>query len=65
MRNGVDQNERRGKSAPVIRCAIYTRESTEEGLEQHALDVNAVVDSALGGPCRCLLTSRSAPSTTT
>src|SRR5207245_7050485 len=46
MRNGVDQKEGRGKSTPVIRCAIYTRKSTEEGLEQEFNSLHAQRESA-------------------
>src|SRR6266581_751278 len=46
MRNGVDRNEGRGKSAPVIRCAIYTRKSTEEGLDQEFNSLQAQRESA-------------------
>src|SRR5436190_17029612 len=46
MRNGFDQKEGRGKSAPVIRCAIYTRKSTEEGLDQEFNSLDAQRESA-------------------
>ena len=46
MRNGVDRDERRGKSTPVIRCAIYTRKSTEEGLDQEFNSLQAQRESA-------------------
>src|SRR5438874_10028904 len=46
MRNGVDHKEGRGKSAPVIRCAIYTRKSTEEGLDQEFNSLHAQRESA-------------------
>src|SRR5881275_1508879 len=41
MRNGIDHKEGRGKSAPVIRCAVYTRKSTEEGLDQEFNSLDA------------------------
>src|SRR2546421_3397875 len=34
MADGFSQKDGPAKNAPVIRCAIYTRKSTEEGLEQ-------------------------------
>src|SRR5207244_7927142 len=35
MRDGLSQKDGPAKNAaPVVRCAIYTRKSTEEGLEQ-------------------------------
>src|SRR5947207_14982159 len=46
MRNGVVHKEGRGKSAPVIRCAIYTRKSTEEGLDQEFNSLHAQRESA-------------------
>src|SRR5438094_7215895 len=46
MRNGFDQKEGRGKSAPVIRCAIYTRKSTEEGLDQEFNSLHAQREAA-------------------
>ncbi len=46
MRNGFDHKEGRGKSAPVIRCAIYTRKSTEEGLDQEFNSLDAQRESA-------------------
>src|SRR5437588_2658692 len=46
MRNGFDQKDGRGKSAPVIRCAIYTRKSTEEGLDQEFNSLHAQRESA-------------------
>src|SRR5438270_8829921 len=46
MRNGVDHKEGRGKSTPVIRCAIYTRKSTEEGLDQEFNSLHAQRESA-------------------
>src|SRR5438046_10194701 len=46
MRNGFDQKEGRGKSTPVVRCAIYTRKSTEEGLDQEFNSLDAQRESA-------------------
>src|SRR5438046_8877729 len=46
MRNGVDHKEGRRKSAPVIRFAIYTRKSTEEGLDQEFNSLDAQRESA-------------------
>ena len=46
MRNGFEHKEGRGKSAPVIRCAIYTRKSTEEGLDQEFNSLDAQRESA-------------------
>ena len=34
MRNGYEHNQKQEKRAPLVRCAIYTRKSTEEGLDQ-------------------------------
>jgi adenosylhomocysteinase len=36
----------KGKAAPKVRCAIYTRKSTEEGLEQEYNSLDAQRDSA-------------------
>src|SRR5437773_6373223 len=46
MRNGFEPKEGRGKSAPVIRCAIYTPKSTEEGLDQEFNSLDAQRESA-------------------
>jgi site-specific DNA recombinase len=46
MRNGFDNREGRGKGAPLIRCAIYTRKSTEEGLDQEFNSLQAQRESA-------------------
>src|SRR6266404_6161842 len=47
VRNGFDHHkEGRVKSAPVIRCAIYTRKSTEEGLDQEFNSLDAQRESA-------------------
>src|SRR5947207_8888273 len=46
MRNGFDHKEGRRKSAPVVRCAIYTRKSTEEGLDQEFNSLDAQRESA-------------------
>jgi site-specific DNA recombinase len=44
MRNGVDGN--RTKEAPLVRCAIYTRKSTEEGLEKDFNSLEAQREAA-------------------
>src|SRR5216683_944031 len=44
MRNGYEHNQRREKSA--VRCAIYTRKSTEEGLDQEFNSLHAQRESA-------------------
>ena len=36
----------RGKQVPAVRCAIYTRKSTEEGLEQEFNTLDAQRESA-------------------
>jgi site-specific DNA recombinase len=41
MRNGHKQNQGQEKRTPVVRCAIYTRKSTEEGLEQEFNSLDA------------------------
>jgi len=46
VRNGFDHKEGPRKSAPVIRCAIYTRKSTEEGLDQEFNSLDAQRESA-------------------
>ena len=46
MRRSVDHKEGRGNSAPLIRCAIYTRKSTEEGLDQEFNSLQAQRESA-------------------
>src|SRR5438552_17736397 len=46
MRNGFDHKEGRGKSTPLMRCAIYTRKSTEEGLDQEFNSLQAQRESA-------------------
>src|SRR6476660_8571640 len=46
VRNGFENKEGQGKSAPVIRCAIYTRKSTEEGLDQEFNSLQAQRESA-------------------
>src|SRR5437868_7899872 len=46
MRNGSEHKEGRGKSTPLIRCAIYTRKSTEEGLDQEFNSLDAQRESA-------------------
>ena len=46
MRNGYKQNQGQEKRATVVRCAIYTRKSTEEGLEQEFNSLDAQRESA-------------------
>src|SRR5438477_8673702 len=46
MRNDSNVNTDRGKSPPVVRCAIYTRKSTEEGLDQEFNSLHAQRESA-------------------
>ena len=41
MRNGYKKNQEQEKRTPVVRCAIYTRKSTEEGLEQEFNSLDA------------------------
>src|SRR6202158_1627097 len=41
MRNDLSPNAARGKSVPIVRCAIYTRKSTEEGLDQEFNSLHA------------------------
>jgi site-specific DNA recombinase len=42
----VQKNNREGKSAARLRCAIYTRKSTEEGLEQEFSSLDAQREAA-------------------
>jgi site-specific DNA recombinase len=44
MHNGADGN--RTKEAPLVRCAIYTRKSTEEGLEKDFNSLEAQREAA-------------------
>src|SRR3954463_16548278 len=46
MRNGHEHNQKQEKRAPVVRCAIYTRKSTEEGLDQEFNSLDAQRESA-------------------
>src|SRR6202158_4443130 len=41
MRNDLSPNAARGKSPATVRCAIYTRKSTEEGLDQEFNSLDA------------------------
>src|SRR3989441_9554434 len=47
MRDGLSQKDGPAKNAaPVVRCAIYTRKSTEEGLEQDFNSLQAQREAA-------------------
>ena len=47
MHNGFDyKKEGQGNGSPVVRCAIYTRKSTEEGLDQEFNSLHAQRESA-------------------
>src|SRR2546428_10260013 len=46
MADGLSQKDGPAKNAPVIRCAIYTRKSTEEGLEQDFNSLQAQREAA-------------------
>src|SRR5712692_305892 len=47
MRDGLSQKDGSAKNAaPVVRCAIYTRKSTEEGLEQDFNSLQAQREAA-------------------
>src|SRR2546428_2852010 len=46
MADGFSQKDGPAKNAPVIRCAIYTRKSTEEGLEQNFNSLQAQREAA-------------------
>src|SRR6266404_6828535 len=46
MRNDLSLNAARGKSPTTVRCAIYTRKSTEEGLDQEFNSLHAQRESA-------------------
>ena len=46
MADGFSQKDGPAKNAPVIRCAIYTRKSTEEGLEQDFNSLQAQREAA-------------------
>src|SRR5216684_8368474 len=46
MRNDSSTNATRGKIPAAVRCAIYTRKSTEEGLDQEFNSLQAQRESA-------------------
>ena len=46
MRNDLSTNATRGKSPVAVRCAIYTRKSTEEGLDQEFNSLHAQREAA-------------------
>src|SRR5881394_1291309 len=46
MRNGYEHNQKQEKRSPIVRCAIYTRKSTEEGLDQEFNSLHAQRESA-------------------
>src|ERR1700720_496515 len=46
MRNDLSVNTARGKSPATVRCAIYTRKSTEEGLDQEFNSLHAQREAA-------------------
>ena len=47
MRNGKDkQPVQSGQSAKIVRCAIYTRKSTDEGLNQNFNSLDAQREAA-------------------
>jgi site-specific DNA recombinase len=46
MRNDLTVNAARGKSPATVRCAIYTRKSTEEGLDQDFNSLHAQREAA-------------------
>jgi len=46
MADGLSQKDGPAKNAPVIRCAIYTRKSTEEGLDQDFNSLQAQREAA-------------------
>jgi site-specific DNA recombinase len=46
MRNDLSVNADRGKSPATVRCAIYTRKSTEEGLDQDFNSLHAQREAA-------------------
>ena len=47
MHNSFDyKKDGRGTGSPVVRCAIYTRKSTEEGLDQEFNSLHAQRESA-------------------
>src|SRR3989442_15896112 len=46
MADGLSQKDGSAKSPSVVRCAIYTRKSTEEGLEQDFNSLQAQREAA-------------------
>src|ERR1700682_4995810 len=46
MRNDSSTNATRGKLPAAVRCAIYTRKSTEEGLDQEFNSLHAQREAA-------------------
>ena len=47
MHNGFDhKKDGRVTISPIVRCAIYTRKSTEEGLDQEFNSLHAQRESA-------------------
>jgi site-specific DNA recombinase len=46
MRNDLSPNAVRGRSPVAVRCAIYTRKSTEEGLDQEFNSLHAQREAA-------------------
>ena len=46
MPDGLSQKDGPAKSASVVRCAIYTRKSTEEGLDQDFNSLQAQREAA-------------------
>src|SRR5437773_7692251 len=46
MPDGLSQKDGPAKSASVVRCAIYTRKSTEEGLDQDFNSLHAQREAA-------------------
>src|SRR6202165_3002107 len=46
MRNDLSPNAARNKSPETVRCAIYTRKSTEEGLDQEFNSLHAQREAA-------------------
>src|ERR1700674_4572192 len=47
MRDRLSGNDRRGQApVPVVRCAVYTRKSTEEGLDQEFNSLDAQREAA-------------------
>src|ERR1700680_3016506 len=46
MRNDLSPNATHGKNPTTVRCAIYTRKSTEEGLDQEFNSLHAQREAA-------------------